>query len=141
MMNRKDFLKTGLAAGAFLGSAAHLPAMSQTQRPATGAGQDLEKYRFHPQHRFSNDELVIEREQPGRPHEGKVLAAIQPHSDDIPIFAGGLVASSRKMTAFKALTMGCASSVALSNKTDPSRGYRKTNGTEMLGLGKANFAS
>ena len=92
MMNRKDFLKTGLAAGAFLGSAAHLSAMSETQKPATGAGQDLERYRFHPHHRFSNDELVIEREQPGRPHEGKVLAAIQPHSDDIPIFAGGLVA-------------------------------------------------
>src|SRR5262245_47905972 len=92
MMNRKDFLKTGLAAGAFLGSAAHLQAMTETQRTATAAAQDLEKYRFHPQHRFSNDELVVEREQPGRPHEGKVLAAIQPHSDDIPIFAGGLVA-------------------------------------------------
>ena len=72
MMNRKDFLKTGLAAGAFLGFAAHLSAMSETQRPATGAGQDLERYRFHPHHRFSDDELVIEREQPGRPHEGKV---------------------------------------------------------------------
>ena len=28
----------------------------------------------------------------GRPHAGKVLAAIQPHSDDIPLFAGGTVA-------------------------------------------------
>ena len=28
----------------------------------------------------------------GRPHSGKVLAAIQPHSDDIPIFAAGTVA-------------------------------------------------
>jgi LmbE family N-acetylglucosaminyl deacetylase len=36
-------------------------------------------------------ELVIERPQPGRPHAGKVLAAIQPHSDDIPIFAAGTV--------------------------------------------------
>ena len=92
MINRKDFLKTGLAVGAFLGSSAHLPAMSRSQRTAAEAGQDLEKYRFHPHHRFSSDELVIEREQTGRPHEGKVLAAIQPHSDDIPIFAGGLVA-------------------------------------------------
>lgn len=91
-MNRKDFLKTGLAVGAFLGTSAHLPAMAQGQRPAADTAQDLEKYRFHPHHRFSNDELVIEREQTGRPHEGKVLAAIQPHSDDIPIFAGGLVA-------------------------------------------------
>src|SRR5918992_1248680 len=83
MMNRKDFLKTGLAAAAFLNA---------SQTPAADAKQTLEKYRFHPHHRFSNDELVIEREQPGRPHQGKVLAAIQPHSDDIPRFAGGLVA-------------------------------------------------
>ncbi len=38
------------------------------------------------------DDLVIEREQPGRPHQGKVLAAIQAHSDDIPLYAGGTVA-------------------------------------------------
>jgi len=35
--------------------------------------------------------LVIERPQPGKPHQGKVLAAIQPHCDDIPIFAAGTV--------------------------------------------------
>lgn len=92
MMNRKDFLKTGLSAGVFLGSPAGIRTLTEAQSNPTKAGQDLEKYRFHPHHRFSNDELVIEREQPGRPHEGKVLAAIQPHSDDIPIFAGGLVA-------------------------------------------------
>lgn len=33
----------------------------------------------------------IERPQPGRPHAGKVLAAIQPHADDLPLFAGGLL--------------------------------------------------
>ncbi len=37
-------------------------------------------------------EPVIERDRPGQPHKGKVLAAIQPHSDDIPIFAAGLTA-------------------------------------------------
>jgi len=36
-------------------------------------------------------EVFIERPQPGKPHAGKVLAAIQPHADDIPIFAAGLV--------------------------------------------------
>lgn len=36
--------------------------------------------------------MVIEKSQKGRPHEGKVLAAIQPHSDDVPLFAGGTVA-------------------------------------------------
>ena len=38
-----------------------------------------------------NVEATIERKQPGKPHKGKVLAAIQPHCDDIPIFAGGTV--------------------------------------------------
>jgi LmbE family N-acetylglucosaminyl deacetylase len=37
-------------------------------------------------------DLVIEHDLPGQPHKGKVLAAIQPHSDDIPIFAAGTVA-------------------------------------------------
>lgn len=37
-------------------------------------------------------EVVIERAVPGRPHAGEVLAAIQPHADDIPIFASGTVA-------------------------------------------------
>src|SRR5436305_7281132 len=40
---------------------------------------------------FAATEPVIERDQAGKPHAGKVLAAIQPHADDLPIFAGGLV--------------------------------------------------
>jgi LmbE family N-acetylglucosaminyl deacetylase len=40
----------------------------------------------------AHGELVIERPVPGRPHTGKVLAAIQPHADDIPLFAAGTVA-------------------------------------------------
>jgi len=36
--------------------------------------------------------VVIERPLEGKPHVGKVLAAIQPHSDDIPLFAAGTVA-------------------------------------------------
>jgi LmbE family N-acetylglucosaminyl deacetylase len=36
--------------------------------------------------------LVIERAVSGKPQAGKVLAAIQPHADDIPIFAAGTVA-------------------------------------------------
>ena len=34
----------------------------------------------------------MERAAEGRPHVGKVLAAIQPHADDVPLFAGGTVA-------------------------------------------------
>ena len=40
---------------------------------------------------FAATDIQIERAQPGKPHAGKVLAAIQPHADDIPLFAGGLV--------------------------------------------------
>jgi LmbE family N-acetylglucosaminyl deacetylase len=36
--------------------------------------------------------VTIERPAPGRPHAGKVLLAIQPHADDIPLFAAGTVA-------------------------------------------------
>jgi LmbE family N-acetylglucosaminyl deacetylase len=43
-----------------------------------------------------NDEtaaaVVVERPQAGKPHAGKVLLAIQPHADDIPLFAAGTVA-------------------------------------------------
>jgi LmbE family N-acetylglucosaminyl deacetylase len=37
-------------------------------------------------------EITLERQATGKPHAGKVLAAIQPHADDIPLFAGGTVA-------------------------------------------------
>jgi LmbE family N-acetylglucosaminyl deacetylase len=36
-------------------------------------------------------EVTVERRVQGKPHQGKMLAAIQPHCDDIPIFAGGTV--------------------------------------------------
>ncbi len=37
-------------------------------------------------------ETVVERDQPGRPHEGKVFAAVHAHLDDVPYYAGGLCA-------------------------------------------------
>lgn len=40
---------------------------------------------------FVTTEIQVERARPGKPNAGKVLAAIQPHADDIPIFAAGLV--------------------------------------------------
>lgn len=40
---------------------------------------------------FTTTEIRIERTQPGKPHAGKVLAVIQPHADDVPIFAAGTV--------------------------------------------------
>jgi LmbE family N-acetylglucosaminyl deacetylase len=46
----------------------------------------------------SDGGVTIERAATGKPHTGKVLALIQPHSDDIPIFAAG--------TAFKLINEG-----------------------------------
>src|SRR5215475_10027305 len=67
-MKRSEFFSR-MAAGAFVASAA-------------SAADDGP---------FAATEIVIERTQAGRPHGGKVLAAIQPHADDLPLFAGGLI--------------------------------------------------
>jgi len=71
-MQRRGFLKHILGAGAFLPAAT-----PQSTRP-------VETFEGH-------GDLVIERRIAGKPHAGKVLAAIQPHSDDVPIFAAGTV--------------------------------------------------
>ena len=41
---------------------------------------------------FAQTEPYFERPLSGTPHKGKVLAAIQPHSDDVPLYCGGTVA-------------------------------------------------
>lgn len=43
-------------------------------------------------HMWFAEDMLIERDTPGQPYKGRVFAAIQPHADDIPIFAGGLTA-------------------------------------------------
>jgi LmbE family N-acetylglucosaminyl deacetylase len=50
-------------------------ARAQQQAPAPAAGR-----------------VVLERSMPGQPHSGKVLLAVQAHSDDIPLSASGTVA-------------------------------------------------
>lgn len=40
----------------------------------------------------SHGPVVIEKKRDGKPRAGQVVVAIQPHSDDIPIFAAGLFA-------------------------------------------------
>lgn len=37
-------------------------------------------------------EIVVERDQAGQPHRGKVFAAVHAHLDDVPLYAGGLCA-------------------------------------------------
>jgi LmbE family N-acetylglucosaminyl deacetylase len=69
-MERREFLEKSLVGSAALGGAAAVP---QDDRNSEHA------------------EVFLEREQPGQPHKGKVLAAIQPHADDIPLMSAGVV--------------------------------------------------
>jgi LmbE family N-acetylglucosaminyl deacetylase len=87
-MKRKEFLKKGLTSGALIGtygftsdliSDDYRQEKTPKKKLPDGASGDPE-------------EIIIERPIPGKPHKGKVLLAIQAHSDDIPLFAGGLVA-------------------------------------------------
>lgn len=84
-MKRKDFLKTGLATSALFGSATGFSASAGNQEIQTGRKVP---WGYHVEY----SEVQIERPVKGKPHKGKVLLAVQPHSDDIPLSAGGLVA-------------------------------------------------
>lgn len=102
-MNRRRFLSRTGAGGIALGgaAAAQQPAPASAQRsnlppgvtPSAYAGPKSE-YRasLTPDYYTYASDLVIERNRPGKPHKGKVLAAIQPHSDDITLFCAGTVA-------------------------------------------------
>jgi LmbE family N-acetylglucosaminyl deacetylase len=76
-MQRRKFLGRSLTAGISL-----MDATAQPQRELQSGGTGGTSYTVG---------VEVERKQPGKPHKGKVLAAIQPHCDDIPIFAGGTV--------------------------------------------------
>jgi len=105
-MRRRKFIGRSMAGGMALGAS---PALSQSppkpepgQRssnlpanvtPSAYANRTSGYNPFAtPDYYTYADDLVIERNQAGKPHQGKVLAAVQAHSDDIPLFAGGLVA-------------------------------------------------
>jgi LmbE family N-acetylglucosaminyl deacetylase len=77
-MKRRDFVNDFLAGGAFLSASGSTFARQSTTPP--------------PQASHLVEDVFVERPASGQPHAGKVLAAIQPHTDDIPIFAGGTVA-------------------------------------------------
>lgn len=79
-MKRRDFLGRTLFGGAAL------------HRGGSPSGAREMQAQRAPAEMMREGEIVIERAVAGRPHAGKVLAAIQPHSDDIPLFAGGTVA-------------------------------------------------
>lgn len=79
-IKRREFIGSALA-----GSAIGLPFPGDAAQNPEGDGAKEELYR-------TEERVVIERAASGKPHSGKVLAAIQPHVDDIAIFAGGTVA-------------------------------------------------
>lgn len=87
-VKRREFLERTLLGGAAVHAGASTP---DTSTPQARAG-DAQVAGSPPAQMLREGEIVIERSMVGRPHEGKVLAAIQPHSDDIPLFAGGTVA-------------------------------------------------
>jgi LmbE family N-acetylglucosaminyl deacetylase len=74
-MDRRSFLGTAMMA-----QAAQIPLPPANEKVASGAGEVSYTVK-----------TIIERQQTGKPHKGKMLAAIQPHCDDIPIFAAGTV--------------------------------------------------
>src|SRR5436305_6090601 len=75
-MDRRQFLGSAVA----MAQPAQTPLPPADEKVASGAGEVS-----------YNVTAVIERKRTGKPHKGKILAAIQPHCDDIPIFAGGTV--------------------------------------------------
>lgn len=75
-MKRRSFISNNLALGAMI------PASY-----AMGMGNQKSSNPLQ-----SQEEVVIEKVREDKPHKGKVLAVIQPHCDDIPLFAAGTVA-------------------------------------------------
>ena len=70
----------------FLGSAAAFAQGAQTRLPPADerANSSAGEVSYQVQ-------VTIEGKRAGKPNKGKTLAAIQPHCDDIPIFAAGTV--------------------------------------------------
>src|SRR5881409_3317031 len=74
--------------------------------------------------------VFVERDRPGQPHKGKVLAAIQPHSDDLPLFAGG--------TILKLIKEGY-SGILIRTSNDEMAGRGATMGEVVVNNEKDNF--
>ena len=87
-MKRKDFLKKGLASSVLIGTSVFTSASISEDNNQKQESKDNMKQMVM----GDPEEIIIERPIPGKPHKGKVLLAIQAHSDDIPLFAGGTVA-------------------------------------------------
>lgn len=116
---------------------------------ATGAAQDERELEAGGTGSTSYTvDVTIERRQRGKPHQGKVLAAIQAHCDDIPIFAGGTVLklldegySGVLITMSNDSMAGTGSSIGaivLSNERDTKEAARRLGITETYFLNYPN---
>ncbi len=79
-MERRKFISRNIAVGALTPAALASLGFSDLKSENMESTDEMK------------DDVVIERVSEGQPHKGKVLAVIQPHCDDIPIFAAGTVA-------------------------------------------------
>lgn len=86
-MERRKFISKGIAAGVIL--PATYATLLGTGAYASGKSVKVENSAVKA---AESDDVFIERSVAGRPHEGKVLAVIQPHVDDATLFAGGAIA-------------------------------------------------
>lgn len=88
-MDRRRFLHATMAAG--LAGVTTSPVAGRQLRATAGtSGQPVPP--SSPLLQFDGHEpLVVERRREGKPRAGQVVVAIQPHSDDIPLFAAGTV--------------------------------------------------
>jgi LmbE family N-acetylglucosaminyl deacetylase len=79
-MKRRKFISGNIALGAMIPGA-------YASLGYTGGETDARKEKA-----AIDKEIFIEKLREDLPHKGKVLAVIQPHNDDIPLFAAGTVA-------------------------------------------------
>lgn len=77
-MRRRNFLASSLLAGSAQAQTPALPPLHENEAGGTGS------ISYQPQ-------VTIEHQRSGKPRQGQVVAAIQPHCDDVPIFAAGTV--------------------------------------------------
>jgi LmbE family N-acetylglucosaminyl deacetylase len=118
-MERKDFLRKGLASGALAGVSVFATGFNSkgVELKQNGKEERQQKPIGDP------EEVVIERPVPGKPHKGKVLLAIQAHSDDITLDCGGTVAKlmDEGYTGYLLRTSDDSSGDALGNKIDNAK--------------------
>ncbi len=79
-MKRRNFIEKSMIMGGLITPAAAMSSFNAPGKPENEQGP------------ADKEEIFIERPAEGRPHEGKVLAVIQAHCDDVPYWAAGTVA-------------------------------------------------